>query len=236
MFFSRLFGFSRPDVLPGDLSESGRRRIERGSYPGIDVVTGLRGFRDTLNGSEFHPSLALASINHSLDFMGHGASKWTCEERQFAEMLIRLEDAGSHGKVRLLLLNPASDACLDTSAKLFPEDPLHWPRKIVQSLFVARGVMEHHNNLEITIYDHKPVFRLTIIDGRLAIVGHYRNYHQDSDASPLLIFEEGPEWSFSRPFQQLFDTEWKAGRPPDWDAIESQAGELGVASVGTRHL
>jgi hypothetical protein len=216
------------------LSETPARRFERNLTPAIEAITGLRGVRETLNGSEFHPSTALSGIYHSLDFMGHGASKWTCEERQFADMLIRLEDAGSHGKVRLLLLSPASDACLDTSAKLFPEDPHHWPRKIVKSLFVAREFMSHHSNLEIAMYDHKPVFRLTIIDGRMAIVGHYRNYHRDSDASPLLIFEEGPEWSFSRPFQQLFDTEWMAGRPPDWEAIEKQAEKVGVTIAGTR--
>jgi hypothetical protein len=206
--------------------------VEQG-WEGVHERTGLAGYSYELTDSEFHPSKVLPNIHQGLDFLGHGASKWTTERDRFVDMLVHLDDEGERCGVRLLLLDPSSEPCLENSARLFPEDPQKWPKKILRSLQSLGDLEEDHHNLEVKVYKYKPIFRLTIVNGVTAVIGHYRNYHRDSDASPLLVIHKGPGWSFFGPFQQLFEKEWHAAYPVDWEGVARQADELGVKRLET---
>jgi hypothetical protein len=197
----------------------------------VEDRIGLVGYAYELTDSEFHPSRALLDVHQSLDFLGHGASKWTDEKDKFVDMLIHLDDQGEKCGVRVLVLNPKSPMCLETSALLFPDDPYKWPRKILHSLQVLGALEDKYGKLEVKVYEHKPVFRLTIIDGATAIIGHYRNYRRDSNHSPLLVFSSDADWSFFTPFQLLYDAEWNAALHVDWEAVAKQVDELGVERV-----
>lgn len=211
---------------------AGGEYVVQTGWESVQARTGLAGYDADLVDSKFHPSEVLTKVHQGLDFLGHGASKWTTQRDKFADMLLHLDDEGERCGVRMLVLDPASPICRDTSEMLFPDDPQKWPRKILRSLQVL-GKLEarYENNLEVKVYKHKPVFRLTIIDGSTAIVGHYRNYHRDSNDTPLLVFRKGPEWSFFTPFQALYDAEWNAARPVNWQAVDHQLDELGVERV-----
>jgi hypothetical protein len=210
-----------------------RQQVARnGRRESVEDRIGLIGYAYELTDSEFHPSKALLGVHRSLDFLGHGASKWTDERDKFVNMLVHLDDQGEKCGVRVLVLDPKSPMCLQTSAQLFPDDPHKWPRKILHSLQVLGALEDTYDKLKVKVYKHKPVFRLTIIDGATAIIGHYRNYRRDSDHSPLLVFSSDADWSFFTPFQLLYDAEWNAALTVDWEAVAEQMDELGIERMG----
>lgn len=191
----------------------------------IEQTTGLKGFRAALGDSDMDPVFALERVNSSLDFMGHGASKWSSQRDKMREMLVRISNGGEDCRVRMLVLDPFDNECSAAAARQTPQDPQHHKRKLITSLLRMEELIEH-NNFFVRLYDHPPKFRITIIDGEEVIIGHYRNYlHQvdsgDSAASPLLIFGRGPEWSFANPFRLLFDHEWNKSISVDWDQVRA---------------
>jgi hypothetical protein len=192
-------------------------------WTGIEESTGLLGFRKKLSGSDMEPKDLLDRVEQSLDFMGHGASKWSHEPDKMREMLLRISNLGKACRVRMLVLDPFDAQCQEAAARQTPGDPLHHKRKIIASLLRMEQLCTH-DNFELRLYDHPPKLRITIIDHALAIVGHYRNYLIDSDRadsaeSPLLAFSGRPSWSFISPFQLLFDHEWDKGIEVSWDDI-----------------
>ncbi len=194
-----------------------------GKWDGIEVSTGLLGFRDKLSGSDMEPKALLHRIEQSLDFMGHGASKWSHEPEKMREMLLRISNLGSACRVRMLVLDPFDAKCQEAAALHSPTEPLHDKRKIVKSLLRLEELCSH-DNFELRLYGHPPKLRITIIDHALAIIGHYRNYLIDADRadsaeSPLLAFSGRPNWSFISPFQLLFDHEWEKGIEVSWEDV-----------------
>ncbi len=206
------------------------------TWEGITKSTGLREFRDALEGSVFDPRNALGAINHTLDFMGHGASKWSREKPQMRAMLLRLTNNGAGCGVRLLVLDPLGDACRLASRQQSPTDLDHHQRKILRSLLRLESLLEDFpKNLQIKLYDHQPNFRITIIDRTHAVIGHYRSRAvdlggEDSAASPLLVFDSTAEWSFLTPFQLLFDREWENSVDVLWAEIHNKARALDIAA------
>ena len=195
-------------------------------WRGIEEATGLEGFRTELGGSDMHPREAIEAVQRNLDFMGHGASKWSAQVDQMAAMLLRLSDTPT-GRVRMLVLNPVSDICQSKSRVRYPHDPGKLPRKILTSLQRLEALAKIHDNLHIKLYDHEPIFRLTIIDHDLVIVGHYRNYLRGSEATPLLVINARFDWTFYLPFNRLFEAEWEAAADVDWEMVHDQADEYG---------
>lgn len=202
--------------LSGELHRARERIAEveaLSSWGEVTACTGLTSFSKALEISEMHPHEALPNIARSLDFMGNGASKWSKQEKEMREMLERVRDES--GRVRMLILNPYSEILKDKPAER---------SKIITSLKLLDAFRSHKAPLEIRTYDHQPNFRIALIDGELAAIGHYRNYREDSKKSPLLLFratsrEREHPWSFYSPFKLLFEHEWNASSDVDWDRI-----------------
>jgi hypothetical protein len=195
------------------LQAAQRRQIEAelSKWIGLEEATGLCEFERELNPSDEHPREKLHTIKFSLDFMGNGGSKWTKQEKQMRDMLNRVGNAGQ--KTRMLLLDPVSDVCKSASDVLY-ESPEVIPKRTLKSLRVLDRLRDDYPHLEVKTYDHTPFFRLTLLDGRAAIVGHYKQYRDDSAYSPLMIWlAETCDWSFYWAFWNYFEAEWEFGKP-----------------------
>jgi hypothetical protein len=206
---------------------NGRTSLRR--WEGIEEATGLVDYWPELGDSDEHPRAKLDKINHHLDFMGNGGSKWSKEKQQMERMLARVGERD--GKVRMLLLHPDCDVCLDTSKKQM-EDASALPRRITASLLELEKMRPRFPHLEIKLYEHAPFFRLTFIDRKTAIVGHYQKYWKDSIQSPLLVLEDkqrGNDWSFYVAFIRYFKAEWEQGRPMMAAELDKLAEKHGLA-------
>jgi hypothetical protein len=195
------------------LQAAQRRQIEAelSRWIGLEEATGLCEFERELDPSDEHPREKLHTIKFSLDFMGNGGSKWTKQEEQMREMLNRVGNAGQ--KTRMLLLNPVSDVCTSASEDLWKSAEVI-PKRTLKSLQVLGRLRDDYPHLEIKTYDHPPYFRLTLLDGRAAVVGHYKQYRDDSAYSPLMIWlAETCDWSYYWAFCNYFEAEWKLGEP-----------------------
>jgi len=186
----------------------------------LEAYTGLSDYWHQLDDSDQHPRDKLSEIRASLDFMGHGGSKWTSERDQFSSMLGRI--GNNRGKARMLLLNPASEIARKKST-IRSGHPRELPQKIAMSLMSISALQKTYDNLQVRLYSHMPHFRLTIVDRRMAIVGHYRSYDRDSGGTPLLAWENAADWSFFTSFVAYFDHEWDAADEVDWETVETLA-------------
>ncbi len=188
-----------------------RRRLEAklAKWDGVEEATGLCEFKEELAVSDEHPREQLHRIKFSLDFMGNGGSKWTKQEEQLRDALVRVGNAGK--KARMLLLHPDSGVCISASESRY-ESPSVLPMRIVRSLKVLDRLRADFPHLDFRLYNHTPFFRLTFVDERAAIVGHYKQYRADSAYSPLMVWEaERSDWSFYLAFSKYFDAEWENG-------------------------
>lgn len=166
------------------------------NWRGVEKTTGLQGYVKKLKGSKHHPEALLNSIRLRLDFMGHGASKWTANENELSKMLSRIEF--NDGAARFLIINP-----LHTG--------LNKPRavKVAKSLRTLSELQRKHKNLHVRVYQHIPQIRLTFYDHALLAVGHYQGLERkDSDETPLLVFVSDCDWSFYKAFLSHFEEEW----------------------------
>jgi|GEM_PF-4045512 len=196
-------------------------------WEGIERATGLIDYWPELGDSDEHPRAKLEKINHHLDFMGNGGSKWSKEKRQMEHMLARVGER--EGKVRMLLLRPDCEVCTQASKNRF-DDEQELPRRNTNSLLDLEDLRQRFPCFEIRLYEHAPFFRLTFTDKKTAIVGHYQEYWQDSTNTPLVVFEDahaGSEWSFFVAFSRYFREEWSLGdelRPAELDRLAKEYG------------
>lgn len=166
--------------------------------------------------SPYFPEKCLPDIEHHLDFMGNGASKWTWKisPENLKNALDRISQ--NNGKARFLILNPLDEkSVIDESSK----------KNIVLSLKqlnILKRQLSKKNALEIKVYNNIPQFRLTFIDQRILVIGHYGGKHRgDSNESPLLEFcGDDNVWSFYHAFSDYFEREWHSAMEPDWEQIE----------------
>ena len=180
-------------------------------WKGLQATTGLCEFEKELDHSDEHPRAQLDVIRSSLEFMGNGGSKWTEQEGQMRRMLDTVGNAG--GTVKMLLLHPGSTVCTERSKAVHGSEKVQ-PLKNIRSLRRLTELRKTYSNLEVLVYDHLPYFRLTFVDGNVAIVGHYKHYRADSAASPLVLWEPTADgWGFYAAFQRYFEGEWDAGKP-----------------------
>jgi hypothetical protein len=216
---------SRENLAPQDrlLAEA-----DHGQTEGLEWLvemkehTGLVDYQSKLKVSSWHPSHTLPHIQLSLHFIGHGASKWTKEDDLMREMLYKLSKRVG-ARVRIMLLNPNCERKLDEQ------------KKIVKSLCRLRSLMNEYGEaselLRIKTYEHEPHFRITLIDRKLAVVGHYLGSEADSSESPLVLWGmTNAQWTFYRPFELLFEREWddEDAKEPNWAEIAKLAEKLGV--------
>lgn len=201
------------------IAERGRNQ----KWKGIEASTGLVKYVKKLEGSGYYPSECLVRIDAYLDFMGHGASKWTHERNLMDQMLQRTFSNG--GQVRFLLLDPSSDACLDAS-RAYHNSRDDYARKILESLLVLRSLRMRYRHLQVRLYAHRPQFRLTFDDRDSVSVGHYMGYRRGSANSPLLHFTKHAEWSCFTAFMTYFEDEWEHAKEVDWASLDEQLRAL----------
>ncbi len=174
-------------------------------WDGIEPTTGLDKYIKKLEGSGHHPRELLDKIERKLDFMGHGASKWTANRVKLTKMLENIGYNNPEGKVRFLVIDP-------TKTEL--EIDKTRAQAIAGSLRTLRELQRAHPNLEVRIYNHIPQLRMTFYDDDLVVVGHYQGKErQDSSNTPLLVFLRKCDWSFYKAFLSHFEEEWKRATP-----------------------
>lgn len=198
-------------------------------WNGIDTATGLVGFWPELKKSDEHPRVKLEKITHHLDFMGNGGSKWSQEKEGMERMLARV--GRREGTVRMLLLRPDCQVCIEASKERF-DDEDELPRRNTSSLLDLDDLRLKYRHFEIKLYEHSPCFRLTFTDRQRAIVGHYQRYWQDSSQTPLLVFEDGREsneWSFYVAFSTYFGAQWESADILRSAELETLAKRYGLA-------
>jgi hypothetical protein len=201
------------------LQREERRRLEAklAHWDGIEI-TGLCEFEAELDRSDDHPREQLDTITFSLDFMGHGGSKWTGQEAKMRQMLSEVGNARQ--KARMLLLNPASTVCISASQSREGSNTT-LPTQILRSLRVLDRLKGDFPHLEFRLYEHTPFFRLTFVDERAVIVGHYKQYRENSAKSPLMVWErEQSNWSFYQAFSKYFENEWDSVKPLAPDELD----------------
>lgn len=198
------------------------RRIKKNSkelkdatdkWKDIGQYIGLTDFVKELKSSPYHPSELLPKIESSLDFMGHGASKWAIlNEEKLDNAIERVKFKG--GRVRILLFNP-SKQIWDINEQV----------KILKSLKNLKRIKEKHNRdreiMEIRLYNHVPTFRLAFWNRDFVLVGHYKAYTGNSNQSPMLIFNSENHWGFYSVYFQYFSNEWELAVSLDslWDNL-----------------
>lgn len=177
-------------------------------------TAGLEGFRATLRESDCMPQELLKLVQLSLDFLGHGGSKWTSEEVLLSEVMERIRI--NFRCARFLLLHPNYSECTPEKRD-----------RILRSLLRLRVLVEKTNTdyecVQVRLYNHRPLFRLTLVDQHLAVVGHYRVYTSDSGDTPVLLFANGATYGFYSAYQAYFEHEWQHGVPLNeeaWPTIE----------------
>jgi hypothetical protein len=186
-----------------ELSEYRSKCEGMNKWDGIEPTTGLERYIKKLDGSGHHPRELLEKIDKQLDFMGHGASKWTANREKLERMLKKIKY--NKGNARFLVINP-----LQTGLEL------ERAKRIARSLRTLGELKKKHDNLEVRVYGHIPQLRLTFYPDRdddVVVVGHYQGMdREDSSNTPLLVFRRRCEWSFYKAFLSHFDSEWERGK------------------------
>lgn len=214
------------EVARADL---GKRLNTLEKWEGIESATGLIDYRPELDDSDEHPREKIHTIRFHLDFMGNGGSKWSKQRADMESMLGKMGGLG--GEARMLLLRPNCDVCKEASKERFANDERALPQRIIRSLVEFDAMRSRFRHLQIKLYDHTPFFRLTFIDKKTVIVGHYQEYWHDSARTPLLVWDghEAGDWSFYVAFCRYFDAEWDLGKEMTSDELRDLALEYGVA-------
>jgi len=208
-----LLGFSIY-LIRSHLKNSNKVENLEDKWNNLTQYTGLEDFVQQLKTSKCHPSKLLNHVNKSFDFMGHGSSKWSVENEDKLEKAIqRIKLKG--GRARMLIFNPMKQTW-DNQEQA----------KILRSIKNLKRIQTHINKeriiLEIKLYDHNPTFRLAFWNREKLLVGHYKAYSENSNDSPMMVFNSDNEWGYYSAFVQYFNQEWKLATSVDvvWEDIK----------------
>jgi len=142
--------------------------------------------------------------DNSLYFLGISAKR-TISSPGFRSLLERVPRESI--RLRFLLLDPDSPN-LDRKAKDEGDSPEAWRRDISATLSRLRELQEKHSKLiEVRVYSEFPVWRLTIIDEKRAIV-HFFPSQKQGPESPQLDLLKG-EGSYFEPLFKEFCEIWE---------------------------
>jgi hypothetical protein len=239
-----VYRYGKIQRIESDLQNANLLNIELSRiWDFLSATCGLTETAEKLAGSKFRPSELLSTLNlKHLDVLGNGCSKWTDVDRNILSRAI--EQIGSRdGQARFLIQCPIA---LNAKGKTVKA------KKNAQSLQLLRNLIDDSkrrsgNNstpskkyIEVKVYTHKPVFRLTILNQTdKVVVGHYGGGEQDSNDTPLLVFSniQSARWSFHQAFVDYFKLQWDAAPIIDdskWKAINKIAESRQVASKTIR--
>lgn len=190
--------------------------------------TGLRSYTKALSTSKYHPAILMPRIYSGVDFLGHGASKWTDSIKLFDQMLMRIRRQGRDRRARFLLLDPRKADSRQEECN-----------KRLKSLLRMHALSETHPGvLEIRTYNQNPQFRLVFINSESLVIGHYKAYTADSSDSPQIEFDSTVDWSFHTPFREYFDELWANSRiltEEDWREFKTLADDRKLDVFPSEH-
>jgi hypothetical protein len=161
---------------------------------------GLVDFYVKLGGSPYHPEQILEKVVTGLDFIGHGASKWTNQEKKLDDALKRIKTKMGYAKFLIYDLR-SGDCSIDEKRKIY--------RSISVLYRLAKKYNTNYECVQIKIYKETPSFRLAFINGNFAVVGHYNGYNDNSIDCPVLVFDAKGEWSYYSGFKYYFTNKWE---------------------------
>jgi hypothetical protein len=173
---------------------------------------GLMGSDRTVSaGLDYRKALALTQ--HSLDFLGVGASKLTREALAFEEAVARCNNPDR--PIRMLLSHPKNQE-LERWARQAGRDPSDYRASVMRSLQeIARLVRQRAFNIDVRLYRPTaiPLLRLMFIDDHLCLASPYVFGKGDGSQLPQLHIEASPGPSLYSMFQRYFDRMWHLAEP-----------------------
>ncbi len=175
---------------------------------------GIRGADRAIgSGLSYDPSLRL--IQNELSFLGTGAHKLS-RSTEFAKALRRCR---SDVPIRLLLRRP-DDPTLVAAARRAGRPENEYQANVVESLRSIARLREAISNIEVRFYQGDLVFRVMIVDRRIALVSYNVYGHGDGSELPQLHLVDVSEQtetagSFFHAFERHFNERWREGEA--WD-------------------
>jgi hypothetical protein len=117
-----------------------------------------------------------------------------------------------HIKVRILLVNPFSNAAENRNKELNNFDKRDFPLSAISHTVLSntRKILERKSGIELRYYDTKPILRIFIVD-ELAFVSYYLSNKEGHDTQ-LTVIEKGSD--MFRGFERMFETSWENGTLP----------------------
>ncbi|RKI99369.1 hypothetical protein D7X87_25300 [bacterium D16-54] len=128
---------------------------------------GIINCTEELKGTQLEPIQCMKDVHTSLSFMGVGGEKWVKDvqlRKAFENMLRRTKSMG--GKVRFLLINPASEAY----SRLYQ---LRGESVPFDSYERFANLVNKFDNLKVRLYSDMPSFRMQFVDDTYLAISRY---------------------------------------------------------------
>jgi len=160
---------------------------------------------------------SLRLVTKGMAFMGTGAHKLS-GSKEFAAAIDRCSDR----PVRLLLRRP-DDPVLEMAAARKNRNPAEYRENVIESLQRIGRLRQRFPNIQVKFYEGEPVFRIMLVDERLALVSFNVYGRGDGSALPQLHVARAAEGkeeqeSFYQAFSSYFERCWTDGKL--WDFRE----------------
>jgi len=162
--------------------------------------------RQVGHGVNYNASLRL--VKTELSFLGTGAHKLSTSS-EFEEALRRCRP---DEPIRLLLREP-TDPALAAAARRAGKPDAEYRKNVIASLRTIAGLQTSIGNIQIRFYHGDPVFRIMIIDRRVALVSFNIYGRGDGSELPQIHLVDAYEGrdvstSFFHAFQRYFNERW----------------------------
>ena len=178
---------------------------------------GLVGADATISaGLSYDPALKL--VQTELSFLGTGAHKLS----RSPEFALALRRCRSDVPIRLLLRKP-SDPTLAAASRRAGHSDAEYANNVIESLRLIARLQEAIANIEVRFYEGDPVFRIMLIDRRLALVSFNVYGHGDGSELPQVHVldvsgQRDVSNSFFHAYERLFNERWNQSSV--WDFQE----------------
>jgi hypothetical protein len=148
----------------------------------------------------------LSEVRDELCFMGIVAKR-SISDDLFKEFLRR--HAGSHLRLRMLLLDPNSQVFADR-ANEEKESAEGWRQDLTSTVERLRHYKELFSlDIQVRLYALYPVWRLIIIDHHKVIANCFLEGRRGTESHQLCMQDNGSETQFAHSFVRVFELIWK---------------------------
>jgi hypothetical protein len=172
--------------------------------------------RSVGSGIDYDASLHL--VKAELSFLGTGAHKLS----RSGEFEVALRRCRSDVPIRLLLRRP-DDPALASAARRAGRSEGEYRENVIESLRAIARLQGATGNIEVRFYDGDLVFRMMLIDRRIALVSFNVYGLGDGSELPQLHLVNASErhavsTSFFHAFERYFNERWAEAMPWDFRA------------------